>query len=909
MMYKICQRLKSVVIVFVVGAFYGSSTESLRAQDSELTNYKSGIDLVWLGQKGVDYQEEYLYFDKLVSDRKIVYIRSSTQIAMAHNERNRAGRTDGKDAYQSVGTDVGKIRYKIDGDQRWEIYPTSYTEYIEPISFSSLNYGMYGDSTLRVLGSSGDNGVPLDLDTKTSRYHRGIIGPSGNEFHTITVADDDSAHTSNPEYRSSDGKVILFVVDPKTPALTVRTTGTGQFYTTPAKKYFVPKIYAQTTYIDSGNSGTVTFEINDIFGNNVYYRINGGSFIQSSESKVILGDFDFRTGSNTLEYYYEGNEAHVKLRKVVKNPDYPSRDEAHGNRLWVNSENWENEIRSSLLSDTDKNWWYKQWKTTDTYGKRSQISAWARNGGRNVFDNAAFPNALVAKVDGFNSTPSNDSTTFAQYAKLALFECAASIDPVGAELNTEGKPIPAREIIYRGYYDINTIIDAAAAYDVLIGGYRRDQGFSSGITPIEDYYIRDTLASWTAFSILFDTAGYEALQWDTRNKGGMWDTARKVSALMIACMMPSYSTEYYGTSGLDGNTTTYLWAPYRDVGYTWKQILIDNDLPITGFPNVHKRLGIEDYLISDDGHFIDRRGYTAAELMGHVFGIYANLIKLFAPEKETPKLDLMRKRAAEGTLQGLKISRESDRGNTFRAFAVWLNAWFPDTREIGKATMQTKDESHQESKDKQLFKGGPLYVIWYDHDLPIPSVENIETIANAPVKVGETKTLKYSTNSSMQSIQIDQKTANTTFHFTAIPSSIQDTLIGFGNKEASVFQDMACIVRFNSEGFIDAFNSRRQPKAWYDSVNQLPYVANISYTFNIHVNFEYSTYSVWVESEVNGRTLVAENFGFREPNEGLQEINHLSYITVNSNGQTEISDLIMNSLMRPTDLKLSQSNR
>lgn len=691
------------------------SASVLKGVDLELTNYKSGISLEWIGEKGVDYQEEYLYFDKVVSDRKIVYIKDSTKISMFHNERNRAGTAGGSDSYESVGTDIGKIRYKVDGDQRWQIYPNNYTRYENPISFSELNYGLYGDSDIPVVGSTGSNGKPLDLENKSSRYFKGIEDSTGDEWHTITVLDDDSDYAGSIEYQSSDAKIFYFIVNPKTPALTIRAQNGGQFYTTPPKKYFVPIIYDNITYI----RGEVSLELNDINGNNIRYRINGGEFIEVGAPTANLDQNDFNSGDNILEYYYEGNEAFVRTRKVVKNPGFPSADEKHGNRLWLSQKYWDNDIKGRLWGD--RKWWLDEWRASNTWSNRHYLESSARKGIRAVFTNAALPNAICAKVFGAGYKHSKLKRSYADYAKLALFEIPTMMDPVGAELNTSNSSIPSRELIYRGYYDINPIVESAATYDILISMFRTDLGFKKGISPIEDFFIRDSLARWVHLTTMVDFGGYGDPMWDEFNSGGMWDTARKVGGAMVASMMPNYSTEYFGTSGMNGEEARFLNTPFPDVSYTWKQLFFDNNVEMTGFPNIHKRLGIEEYLLNEEGNYLDRRGYMGTIQMGHVFGIYYNLVKLFSPSKELPNLEAMKARAPIGQLYGLKAINEADTRPATQVFVCWQNAWHKDFKAIAQPiTLAVSNSGSDNHIGKQFARGGPLYVLWYDHNIPVP---------------------------------------------------------------------------------------------------------------------------------------------------------------------------------------------
>jgi len=97
------------------------------------SNYKSGIDVLFEGEAGVAYVEEYFYHDKLLTDKKVVYIRSDTPIIMQHNERNYGGNMHGRWRSKQLGWFLGKagldgiagggdggiMRYKIDPDKKF----------------------------------------------------------------------------------------------------------------------------------------------------------------------------------------------------------------------------------------------------------------------------------------------------------------------------------------------------------------------------------------------------------------------------------------------------------------------------------------------------------------------------------------------------------------------------------------------------------------------------------------------------------------------------------------------------------------------------------------------------------------------------------------------------------------------
>jgi hypothetical protein len=706
----------SPVTNLLLAAILWPLAHSAFAADSELTNYKSGIALNFgdsatdATDKGVRYMEEYFYFDKVLDDHKVVYIKSDTLISMGHNSLNISGNPDGSDTYASAGLDVGVIRFKVDGDQRVKMDPASWPSYSGPFNFNSLNYGHYGNSGVPVVGTTGDNGLPQTLANKETRYFRGMLDSAGNEWHTLTLTDDDRAVTNNIEYLASDGKIWYFVVNPKTPCATWRVSGTGQFYTTPPKTYFVPKIYNQTTYF----SGTVTCELRDINGNNVFYRINGGTFINAGTNHVTLNQENFNVGTNTLEYYYAGNAAHTMTRRVVKNPGYPSAGEAHGNRLWVNSASWTNIVRPSLLNDTDKAWWIDQWKRGNKDASRSLLNTSSRTTGRSTPDAAAFSNALVAKIYGMTFKDAGAQYTAADYAKMSMMATRLVLDPVGNELNSVDAPIPTRELTYRGYYDVRPIYSTIAAYDIIAGDYRANQGFANGLTPIEDYFIRDTMARWVQRCGIHTQGGGDPA-WYKLDGGGMWDTAHKTAAAMVACMMPNYSTEYFGTCGLDGNTTTFNSVLYPTLNNTWFNLYINNNVAATGYPQVASRMGVNEYLFLSDGTWHDRISYASTSLMGQCFGLYYNLLKLFHPTKNLPNLNLAMTKAANGELEGDKFTSASDSNPRFYPWTIMANAWNPAFR----ASVAASVTSTQIGTDYN--EGGIFSVLWHDVDLPLGS--------------------------------------------------------------------------------------------------------------------------------------------------------------------------------------------
>lgn len=679
-------------------ALYGAS--HLNA-DPEQTNYKTGIDVTFSGTKGVAYMEEYFYHDKVVSDRKVIYIRDDTDITMSHNSRNVAAINES--SYETIGTSGGgTIRYKFDRDINLNWSPTGNNApaYSGSFALEDIEY----ETGIALVGSTGPKpGISLNTTTQTSTYYwRGVLDSVGDEWHVLTIWDDDAniAQAADPEWRGSDGKVHLFVVNPKTPAMTVRATGDGQFYTTPPKSYFIPVIHDQITYIDPG-SGSVTFEIRDLYGNDVHYRINGGSFTDAGASSVTLDDGDFSNGTNTLEYYYEGNESYVKTRTVIKNPGYPSASEDHGDRFWNNE--W-SEVTSRIAADSLLDAWMENWEDGSWSGHGS-IENYLQ-GERNANTNAA-PNAIAARENGMTASRSGAPYTYAQYSRRALFAgYPNSIDPVGFELQHLSTGLPSREIIYRGYYDVNHVLSAALAYDVLIGYYRENQGYSDGITAIEDYFLRDQLAAYNMTAVLL-SGGYKVgLGFDA---SGMWEVCRKLTGMVLAITMPGYDTPYLGTSGLDGSTSSITDNPFPDVSYTWKSLWFDNNLPLNGFPNVDNRLGMEEYLFNANGDWLDKVGYWDMALCGHVMQWTSLMCKMWYPSLTFPRLEQSMLNAVNGTLihtQG--VSRKNP--------MICVNSLFPDIYDDGYSWVESLASSDGNSKNKIAVKAPVWCVLGYNSD-------------------------------------------------------------------------------------------------------------------------------------------------------------------------------------------------
>lgn len=651
------------------------------AQDSELSNLKSGISVIWQGEKGMDYQEEYLYHDKNNWDAKVVYIRDTTLIEMKHNAKNLAwyhssygGRqtigVNGKDGIPDSG-DEGVIRYKIDYERNWQkrwaalwnndnspVYPS----YSAPFSLSSQVY----DDGNSVVGTTGGS---KPIATAAGYYDRGSLDKFGDEWHVIAYADDmRSTFKKLPNLSENwvdDGKSVLVVVNPKTPALTVRAFGNAQFYTTPPKAYFSPVISEQTTFI-SPRSGSISIEIGNLYSNKVFYKIDTcicSGFQFFNTNRVFVSDSQFVDGTNVLSYFYQGNESIIKTRIIVKNPTFPSASEPHGHFLFGDASN-----RSNILSRIKREPYlsiYKGYRDNrDVAGHQFADSGIKSPGSRPTANNGyanTLGNAIVANIEGWNFKVKNSTNmSSGEYAKYMMLYNTRTLDPLGFELSHSSDAIPSKELHYRGYYDADPVQETLFAYDIFAANFRSDQ-VNGGMTEIEDYFIRDRLASFA----------YEAMLWSAgmnlMGSPGMWGGARMMTGAEIALVLKDYSTPYYGTSGFGAEQRTFALCPFMDDKYTWKQALFNTDTPKKGFLNYKWGTGIsgttyDTALIPTNSYFFGgnwwpaftwgvKSSYFSHTLMGKHLSIWANVFKRNWNNHSDAGFEELALRASNGTMQ------------------------------------------------------------------------------------------------------------------------------------------------------------------------------------------------------------------------------------------------------------------
>jgi len=98
-----------------------------------------------------------------------------------------------------------------------------------------------------------------------------------------------------------------------------------------------------------------------------------------------------------------------------------------------------------------------------------------------------------------------------------------------------------------------------------------------------------------------------------------------------------------------------------------------------------------------------------------------------------------------------------------------------------------------------------------------------------------------------------------------------DAGVGISNGAQTTYAALACVVRFNSQGTIDARNGGA-----YGALSQISYSPNASYHFRFVVNVPAHTYSVYVTSAGSSEQAVGINYAFRTEQTTIGSLNNWS---------------------------------
>ncbi len=332
-----------------------------------LTNHKSGISVMLSGTNGTNWAVETSYHDEEIADQTL-YVKSSVGFSMSHNANNTicnwnsawtwtpSGATNGGwvvvlGTYVPPGApNGGEICYKIDrdiqassgyayGSPTDSLFPPGVVPYTTSFSFNTLKYGDTGSTA--VLGKTGSNGGAWGTEPadNPNLFWYGINDSVGNEWHVLTYWDNDEPlliyeNCASGRTQASDGYCVPVCVNPLTPIIQLSASGADQFFTTPVKTYFIPKIWDRTSYLTSGVR--INF-VNLTNTASVMYKADAGSWTTWNGTALVASALF--SGSNTLHTLQVkcGASGTVLTRSIDYIPDYPAPSEVHGNLLWSNS--------------------------------------------------------------------------------------------------------------------------------------------------------------------------------------------------------------------------------------------------------------------------------------------------------------------------------------------------------------------------------------------------------------------------------------------------------------------------------------------------------------------------------------------------------------------------------------------
>jgi len=114
----------------------------------------------------------------------------------------------------------------------------------------------------------------------------------------------------------------------------------------------------------------------------------------------------------------------------------------------------------------------------------------------------------------------------------------------------------------------------------------------------------------------------------------------------------------------------------------------------------------------------------------------------------------------------------------------------------------------------------------------------------------------------------------------AMPTATgMDGVMALSNGAQTTFPGFACLVRFSTNGTIQARNG-----GVYTADITLSYSPNVMYHFHVSVNMARHTYSVYVTPSGDTEQLLANNYAFRTEQAGVTQLNTIGVIVDTSTG-------------------------
>ncbi|MCW1914802.1 chitobiase/beta-hexosaminidase C-terminal domain-containing protein [Luteolibacter sp. GHJ8] len=163
-------------------------------------------------------------------------------------------------------------------------------------------------------------------------------------------------------------------------------------------------------------------------------------------------------------------------------------------------------------------------------------------------------------------------------------------------------------------------------------------------------------------------------------------------------------------------------------------------------------------------------------------------------------------------------------------------------------------------------------------------------VASASFAIGDS----YVGSEAWANVTLPNQTGTFTISWNSIPDGNNiDGVTGVGPISVDGFEDLACIVRFWTTGFIEARNGSS-----YQAVTPLAYTAGVNYRFEMNINVATKRYSVTVTPAGQSPVTIATNYAFRSEQAGATFINHLALVSLK--GSHIVSDVTLGNTPPPT---------
>ncbi|MBW2457271.1 MAG: hypothetical protein JRI68_22375, partial [Deltaproteobacteria bacterium] len=519
----------------------------------------TGISVEVQGVEGVDYAVERLWFDRAVDDDLILYVHADVPIVLRHNENNVVGAA----TPWTAGLHPGTIVYKIDGDglrghdvNLYHAAPANGQPLEAPLSAIQSQYV----APFTMAPFAGQVGPGPD-------FHRGMQDEHGDEWHVLSCWDVDPENSDDErDDQTNDGKMLLVVVDPITPAIAFDAPEGEKYYTTAAKLHYVAHLHRQRTYVTAGVQLLLT---NISSGEAIHYQVDDGAS-QTYSAPLFASDLFGETDQTYTFRYWIGQDGPQKEREIHFEPAQPGTDETHPRMLYPDPQALADDQVIVAAGGEPAEAILEPPHYLGMPDPPVDFRTGLRYLRENLYDG------------GYYYQTKRLSTAIREYARLGVLQedeglmrravdgllFLYTIDPLGCESPDGRYGGPCQERCM--YSDGRVTINAALAYDLLAGLFTPEQGHAQGMSAIEHLKIRDNLAGEAAMMLRYPTSNPEPF-WRTRRATG---SPRNVQLEMfiasLAMAMPTYDSHYFGTSGADGVTQAeHLFAPFEDTALAW----------------------------------------------------------------------------------------------------------------------------------------------------------------------------------------------------------------------------------------------------------------------------------------------------------------------------------------------------